>query len=68
MTIHFEFLPQISNEKIFKDFDTAISHAPWRPYFLSDQICLANFVERHLVTIPAKLFSILTTGFRGEDF
>ena len=30
------------------------------------KLLLAIFVEGHLVTIPAKLFWILTTGFRGE--
>ena len=32
--------------------------------FLTD---LANFVSGHLITISTKPFSILTTGFRGED-
>ena len=35
--------------------------------FLMDQFLLAIFVEGHLVTISAKLFSNLTTGFRRED-
>ena len=51
----------VLKEKIFKVF---LSHGlPCR----LDQICLAIFEEGQLVTISAKLFSILTNGFRGED-
>ena len=44
----------VSQEKIFKIFVISISHAPWRPCVLTDQICLAIFVEGHLLTISAK--------------
>ena len=40
---------------------------PLAAMILTDQICLAIFVEGPLVTISAKLFSILTIGFKGED-
>ena len=39
------------------------SYVFWQIKFL-----LAVFVDGNLVIISAKLFSILTTGFRGEDF
>ena len=36
--------------------------------FDGSKICLEIFVEGHLVVISAKLFKIMTTGFRGEYF
>ena len=32
-----------------------------------NHICFAFFVEGHLITISAKSFLILTTGYGGED-
>ena len=55
-------------EKIVKVFITAISQAPWRPCFWRIKFLLAIFVAGHLVTISAKLFSSLTTGFRRRFF
>ena len=40
---------------------------PWLPYFLLIKFVLAIFTEHPLVNIAAKLFSVLTIGFRGED-
>ena len=40
---------------------------PLAAMFFDGSNFLANFVEGHLVTMFAKLFSILTLGFR-EDF
>ena len=51
-------------EKIFKVCLSVISHAPWRPCFLLDQISFSLLSEGHQITISAKSFSILTTGSR----
>ena len=39
------------SENIFKVFVTAISHTPWWPCFLTDQVF---FLEGHLRNIPVK--------------
>ena len=57
----FEFWSAIS--EIFKVFLGAISHIPWQPF----KFILAICVECLLVNIPAKLFSILSIGYRVVD-
>ena len=62
----FEFYLIVS-EKLSNVFLTALSHASWRPCFLTDQIGFIFFEDGHLLSISAALFSILPIGIRGGD-
>ena len=53
---------------IFMNFKVFLTHDKPPPLLtMLDHTSLAIFVEGHLVTISVKLFSILTTGFKGKD-
>ena len=61
-----------AEEKVFKVFYIRYiretGHAPWWPCLLTDQICFCHCCRGSpSLIVSAKLFSILTTGFRGED-
>ena len=52
----------------FSKFSYLVKPHPLAAMFFDRiKFLLSIFVECHLVTISAKLFSIMNTGFRGED-
>ena len=66
--IHSPFLPNYFElwsavSDLFEDSVAAVSQAPLVAIFLMHQLCLAIFVQGHLVSISAKLISSLTIGY-----